>query len=328
MAKDLKSKSAKRRPVKKRSPLSRGTDLASTLPKVGVTKKPRLAKSVPKKPAAKKPAKSNTSRKPASDARKLRSTARPKTRQKQLISMPLGRGRKLVLAVNNTQPATAKGKQDRKTASKSKRSKKQELVLSGGLLLLGALGIIFFSLRAVALPSPPLAASAVTRAIAAPPTPVKQSLPHSTPTRLSIPSIQLDTDLTTIGLRPDGSIEVPEQYTMAGWYKQSPTPGEIGPSIIVGHLDNVHGIAVFWRLHELTPGQKITVNRADGSVAQFVITKIQQFPQGNFPTSEVYGNINYAGLRLITCGGSFNLLTRHYSDNTVIFASLVVSDAS
>jgi hypothetical protein len=37
----------------------------------------------------------------------------------------------------------------------------------------------------------------------------------------------------------------------------------------------------------------------------------------------VYGNIDHAGLRLITCGGTFNRITRHYSHNTVVYAKLV-----
>jgi len=37
----------------------------------------------------------------------------------------------------------------------------------------------------------------------------------------------------------------------------------------------------------------------------------------------VYDNINHAGLRLITCAGTFNRQSRHYEDNIVVFADLV-----
>jgi hypothetical protein len=49
-------------------------------------------------------------------------------------------------------------------------------------------------------------------------------------------------------------MEMPWDIGTAAWYKYSPTPGEIGPSVIVGHLDganyaNMAGI--FYRLREL-----------------------------------------------------------------------------
>jgi hypothetical protein len=39
----------------------------------------------------------------------------------------------------------------------------------------------------------------------------------------------------------------------------------------------------------------------------------------------VYGAIDYAGLRLITCGGAFDTRARSYVDNIIAFAELVGS---
>jgi LPXTG-site transpeptidase (sortase) family protein len=116
----------------------------------------------------------------------------------------------------------------------------------------------------------------------------------------------------------------PNSATDVGWYRNSPTPGEIGPSVIVGHVDYVHvGPAVFWNLNKLQAGDIFEVQRVDGSTMKFKVDSVKQFSQSNFPTNEVYGNINYAGIRLVTCGGTFNSQTHHYSDNTVVFGSLV-----
>jgi len=125
-------------------------------------------------------------------------------------------------------------------------------------------------------------------------------------------------------LNPDGSLATPPVLDyITGWYDKSPTPGEIGPSIIDGHVDNYETISVFWRLRELKANDEVDVTRTDGSVAKFKVTALQSFDQANFPTKEVYGNINYAGLRLITCGGTFSTVTGHYDHNTVVFASLI-----
>jgi sortase (surface protein transpeptidase) len=150
-------------------------------------------------------------------------------------------------------------------------------------------------------------------------------LPKSTPTRLQIPKIGVNTQLSQVGLQANGQMQMPWDIETASWYRYSPTPGELGPSVIVGHLDgaNYANMAgVFYRLHELVPGDRIMVTRDDGSVAAFKVLYLKQVPQNNFPTREIYGNINYAGLRLITCGGTFDSSTGHYNQNTVVYAAL------
>lgn len=146
-------------------------------------------------------------------------------------------------------------------------------------------------------------------------------LARSVPTRLAIPDISVDTSLIQLGQNADGTLETPEEYDVAGWYRDSPTPGELGPSVIVGHVDNYQGAAVFFRLKELQPGQKISIYREDGSVAEFSVTQVAQFDQDNFPTDAVYGNIDHAGLRLITCGGPFDHINQRYTQNTVVYAT-------
>ena len=68
---------------------------------------------------------------------------------------------------------------------------------------------------------------------------------------------------------------------------------------------------------------EITVTRADGTQARFRVTSNEEFPKDEFPTDAVYGNIDHAGLRLITCGGEFDRQARSYTDNIIVFADLV-----
>jgi sortase (surface protein transpeptidase) len=150
-------------------------------------------------------------------------------------------------------------------------------------------------------------------------------MPQSIPTELVIPKIGLDTALAQTGLDEHGAVAMPWDIGTAAWYQYSPTPGQLGPAVIVGHLDGANFASikgVFYRLNELAPGDEITVDRADGSVANFKVIAMKQVSQANFPTGDIYGNINYAGLRVITCGGTFDSATGHYSDNTVAFAAL------
>jgi sortase (surface protein transpeptidase) len=146
------------------------------------------------------------------------------------------------------------------------------------------------------------------------------SLPRSIPTTVSLPSIGVNANVVSVGQNSDGSIEVPGPNDV-GWYNLGPTPGEIGPAIMVGHVDYVTtGAAVFWNLRNMQPGDTLKVARQDGKTVAFKVEKVESYGQDNFPTQEVYGNISYAGLRLITCTGDFNYLTHHYSDNLVVYA--------
>jgi sortase (surface protein transpeptidase) len=188
-------------------------------------------------------------------------------------------------------------------------------------MVLGVSGTLFFSLN---LQHPvvlaPKHVSADTQTVQ--PTSAVKSLGRSVPTHISIPKIQLDAQILPTGLSSTGSIQVPDNPWATGWFTNSPTPGEVGPSVIVGHVDWINNIAVFWRLRELAPGDTVAITREDGSTAKFTITQIAQYAQDQFPTQAVYGNINYPGLRLITCGGTFDTSTRHYNQNTVVYAVL------
>jgi hypothetical protein len=151
------------------------------------------------------------------------------------------------------------------------------------------------------------------------------ALPRSRPVSIEIPAIGVHAPVVEVGRNPNGTIQVPPLFAQpspAAWYRYSPTPGQVGPSVIVGHVDNVYGPAVFFRLGELVPGDKVKVVLADGEVAVFVVDGVRSYPKSNFPTATVYGPTDFPALRLITCGGPFDSSTRQYLDNTVVFASL------
>lgn len=151
------------------------------------------------------------------------------------------------------------------------------------------------------------------------------SLRSSTPVSISIPQIGVHSKLLHLGRNSNGTIQVPPlpgSANLAAWYKYSVTPGQIGASVIEGHVDSVSGPAVFFRLGALLPGNTIDVTLADGITAIFRVTGVRQYPKSDFPAKTIYAPAGYAALRLITCGGTFDYATRHYLSSTVVFASL------
>ncbi len=161
------------------------------------------------------------------------------------------------------------------------------------------------------------------------PAPAKEAtaikpLTRSLPTHLKISSVGIDVPIIPVGRDSSGGIQMPPLFDWkTGWYKYSPTPGQIGPAIIVGHVDTYKGISVFWRLRDVKRGDIIDISRADGKTVKFKVTALKQFSQADFPTQKVYGNLKYPGLRLITCGGAFDKQTESYTQNTVVYAFMV-----
>ena len=154
------------------------------------------------------------------------------------------------------------------------------------------------------------------------------SLRRSVPVSVHIPAIGVDSKLLRLGLNSDGTIQVPSIRTNSGqaaWYKYSVTPGQIGSSVIEGHVDSVRGPAVFFRLGALHPGDTIDVTLADGITAVFRVTGVREYVKSSFPAKAIYGATDFAALRLITCGGAFDYATGHYLSTTVVFASLTSS---
>ena len=156
-------------------------------------------------------------------------------------------------------------------------------------------------------------------------------LAQSVPVSLQVPAIGISSKLLRLGLASDGTMQVPPlfgQPSEAGWYEYSPTPGQPGPSVIVGHVDTYKGPSVFYRLGAARPGEEIDVGLADGMTAVFRVTGVREYTKSGFPSRTVYGPTSNAALRLITCGGDLDSATGHYLGSTVVFASLVSGRAS
>jgi sortase family protein len=185
----------------------------------------------------------------------------------------------------------------------------------------------------VAAPAAPPAAPAAgptDPAVSPPATPPPTegpTLARSEPVTVDIAQIGLHAPVTSVGLDSEGSVQVPpaDAGRKAGWYNQGPTPGEIGPAVLVGHIDSKSGPAVFFEVGTLRPGATVEVRRADQSTAIFTVDSVERFTKSDFPTLRVYGDVAKAELRVITCGGEYDPKRGGYQDNTVAFAHLTGS---
>lgn len=169
----------------------------------------------------------------------------------------------------------------------------------------------------VMAPSQPAPASA------APDVDVVERPPQAMPVSLSIPKIDVETELEQLGTLDDGALATPVDTDLAGWFSGGPRPGAVGPAVIAGHVSWNGDPSIFFRLTELEVGDTFSVGQPDGAEVTFEATRIEQHPKDEFPTVAVYANTAGPELRLITCGGEFDSSTGHFDDNIVVFAELV-----
>ncbi|WP_433474798.1 class F sortase [Spirillospora sp. CA-142024] len=191
--------------------------------------------------------------------------------------------------------------------------------VAAAVLLLAGLALIVQALRGHPGPPGPPAWAASPRP-AGHPGPV---LGRSEPTRIALPSIGVRAPVTPLSPTSDGSAGTPpiDRPEISGWHAPGPSPGEQGPAVILGHVDDRNGPAVFYDLGRLRPGDTVEVTRRDGRTAVFTVEAVEKVAKSRFPSQKVYGPTRHATLRLVTCGGTFDKATHSYRDNIITYAS-------
>jgi sortase (surface protein transpeptidase) len=140
------------------------------------------------------------------------------------------------------------------------------------------------------------------------------------PSRLRVTSIKVDAPVLPIGLDADKALAVPRRADVTGWWSGGYAPGEVGPTVIVGHYDTKSAPGVFEHLQDVESGDLVMIDDSDGAEFIYRITRIDRLGKSVFPTDEVYGPTTQSELRLVTCGGKFNQKTGHYVDNVIAYA--------
>jgi sortase (surface protein transpeptidase) len=195
-----------------------------------------------------------------------------------------------------------------------------------GLVMLACLGLASFyvvstDVGPISVPGPQPSMRRLATVGAGAKQPPDGSPETAYPLSVSIPEINVTSPLEGLHLNPDGTLAVPKSFDRAGWWAEGTIPGEVGPAIVVGHVDSYTGPAVFYRLGALKLGSQVEVRMSDSKVLRFSVDRVARFSKDRFPTEEVYGVTDRPTLRLITCGGVFDRSHKSYKDNVVVFAT-------
>jgi sortase A len=144
------------------------------------------------------------------------------------------------------------------------------------------------------------------------------------PQTISIPSIDVEAHLESVGMDKEKRMDTPKDADNGAWYNLGYKPGQVGSAVIAGHLDKENGDpAVFWRVKELSKGDKIIITDVENQTHTFAVVNIEKYPYNDFPLQKVFGSSSKPMLNLITCQGDWDKEAKNYSHRMVIFAELV-----
>jgi sortase (surface protein transpeptidase) len=148
---------------------------------------------------------------------------------------------------------------------------------------------------------------------------VKRPVP---PARLRIPSLDIDLSVKSVGVQEDGSMQVPENPSVVGWYRFGPgVASDSGATVLAAHVDSLrYGLGPFARLKDLQPGAEVLVDDRDGRTTAYRVDRITRTGKAELVDTGVFDRTGRPRLQLITCGGSFDTQSRTYSDNVIVTA--------
>ena len=151
---------------------------------------------------------------------------------------------------------------------------------------------------------------------------IKDERQGISPSRLRIPSINVDAPVNATGLLDNGDMDVPNDIVSTGWFENGYMPGEPGNAVIAGHVDGKKGPAVFYNIGKLTKGDEIIVTSAEGQELTFIVEQLKIYPFDESPLREIFGFSYGSHLNLITCTGEYNKNGSYYEDRLVVYTTL------
>ena len=144
------------------------------------------------------------------------------------------------------------------------------------------------------------------------------------PLQLRIAGIAVDAPIVSVGLEPDGAMEIPDDVREIGWYDPDGLgvrPGTTGTAVFASHVDSrTQGRGVLFELRQMRTGDTFEIDLEDGSTQTWVVTEVAQIPKVSMPLGEIFTWAGPSRVVIITCGGEFDRSRRSYVDNIVVYA--------
>ncbi len=129
-----------------------------------------------------------------------------------------------------------------------------------------------------------------------------------------------------MGVTDRGETAVPDEPSVAGWYRYGPAPGSAsGSAVLVGHVDSDTGaIGEFAALYDVRRGDGVEVRRAGAEPVRYRVVSRVTVPKNELPSS-AFRRTGAPALTLITCAPPFVPERGGYLSDLVVAAEPVKS---
>ncbi|MBJ6643452.1 class F sortase [Streptomyces sp. BSE7-9] len=143
----------------------------------------------------------------------------------------------------------------------------------------------------------------------------------SEPTALHVPRVSLEARVQGVGVRGDGTVEIPDDAGQAGWYRFGPAPGAPeGSAVLIGHVDDRTGdLGAFAKLYGVRKGDTITVAREDAPPVRYEVTAREVVDKDQLP-DEVFRRHGRPVLTLVTCAPPYDREHGGYQRNLLVYS--------
>lgn len=145
----------------------------------------------------------------------------------------------------------------------------------------------------------------------------------SEPRKIEIPSLGVSGCIQKVGIDQKNAVAVPANIHVAGWYTNSPLPGQKGVSVIDGHVMGRYSNAIFTPLKNAKAGDIIRIELGNTSWKEFEVVDTTSYPVGEV-MNHLFTPLNDVDsqLTLITCGGTFDRSSQAYNERIIVRAKL------
>jgi predicted outer membrane protein len=141
------------------------------------------------------------------------------------------------------------------------------------------------------------------------------------PVRLQLRAARIDLAVAPIATDRDGTLEIPDDPAVVGWWASGGVPGAPGTVVIAGHVDSRrYGAGAFARLRRVPLHAEVILTTADGGRVRYRVVGRRTYPYDRVPSS-VFSRTGRGRLAMITCTSSYDHRHRHYSRALVVYAT-------
>lgn len=170
-----------------------------------------------------------------------------------------------------------------------------------------------------AVPAPTVPRQTVPRQSAAL---ANQPAPVSAPVRIRVAGLDIDMTIDAVGLADDGTMALPPNPAVAGWYRFGSGPGSTaGATVVAAHVDSLaYSLGPFARLADAPTGTEIVLDTADGGSHRYALASTESVQKQAVPWPAVFDRTGDPRLTLVTCGGEFDYTAKRYLSNVLVTA--------